>query len=108
MVLVAHVIAIELNMHDVSYWVTIDFSSKRVMSTTINGRFPQFGRHYDYVVVWDQLRMLGQDYDILAQAVNSNSQLTSVRRDISTGSGNFDRFPSISKSSGRKITPIRW
>ncbi|MEM9380950.1 MAG: hypothetical protein AAGB93_13445 [Planctomycetota bacterium] len=59
---------------------------------------------YDYMTVWQQGELFGADFDILAQPVDSDSTLTGPRLVIDGDSDDLDRFPSISKSSGRPGT----
>ncbi|MEM6673446.1 MAG: hypothetical protein AAF726_11425 [Planctomycetota bacterium] len=59
---------------------------------------------YDYMVVWQQADPLNADFDIRAQAVNSNGTLTQSQIIIDGDADDLDRFPSISKSSGRPNT----
>ncbi|MEM6673583.1 MAG: hypothetical protein AAF726_12125 [Planctomycetota bacterium] len=56
---------------------------------------------YDYMVVWHEADTLNQDFDIVAQAVNSDSTLTQGRITIAGDPDDLDRYPAISKSSGR-------
>ena len=56
---------------------------------------------WDYMVVWQHADIINQDFNILGQAVSAAGSTAGSVRNISTGVGDQDRFPSISKSSGR-------
>ncbi|MDF1838000.1 MAG: hypothetical protein P1V35_09035 [Planctomycetota bacterium] len=57
---------------------------------------------YDYMVVWQESDSINQDFDIVAQAVNSNGSLTGGRIVIDGDVGDYDTSPTISKSSGAR------
>ena len=56
---------------------------------------------YDYMVVWQEADNINNDFDIVAQAVNSDGTLTGGRILIDPDVTDMDRVPSISKSAGR-------
>ncbi len=70
----------------------------------VGGKGNEISSIYDYMVVWQEVDTLNQDFDIVAQAVNGGSSLTGGRITIDGDSTDLDRHPSISKSSGRPGT----
>ncbi|MEM6673370.1 MAG: hypothetical protein AAF726_11045 [Planctomycetota bacterium] len=71
----------------------------------VGGKGNEFATAFDYMVVWQQADPVAADFDILARAVNSNSSLSGSVVEIDVDDDDLDRFPSISKSSGRPGTP---
>lgn len=67
----------------------------------VGGKGNDIASVYDYMVVWQEVDSINQDFDIVAQAVEGDSTLTLGRMVIDGDVTDLDRAPSISKSSGR-------
>ena len=67
----------------------------------VGGKGNKVPTSYDYMVVWQEVDGFNNDFDIVAQAVSGNANLTGGRRIIDGDVTDLDRFPSISKSSGQ-------
>ena len=67
----------------------------------VGGKGNEVLSSYDYMVVWQEVDNINLDFDIVAQAVRGDSTLTQGRITIDGDPGDLDRFPAISKSSGR-------
>ncbi|MEM1448807.1 MAG: hypothetical protein AAGI22_06820 [Planctomycetota bacterium] len=70
----------------------------------VGGKGNEIPSAYDFMVVWQEADIINQDFDIVAQTVASDSTLTDGRIVIDGDPGRMDRFPSISKTSGRPGT----
>ena len=67
----------------------------------VGGKGNNLASNYDYMVVWQEVDSLNQDFDIVAQTVRAQSTLSQGRIIIDGDVGDLDRKPSISKSSGQ-------
>ncbi len=74
------------------------------VNVDVGGKGNDISSIYDYMVVWQEVDSINQDFDIVAQAVRGDDQLTGSRIIIDGDASDLDRFPSISKSSGRPTT----
>ncbi len=76
-------------------------SGPGAVNVDVGGKGNNVNSVYDYMVVWQETDGLNLDFDIVAQAVSGDSTLTAGRITIDGDVDDLDRFPTISKTTGR-------